>query len=113
MLERGWGRIINLTSGIADQPEQTAYAVSKAAVDKFVRDFAPKLRGTGVQMNLLDPGWLRTDLGGPNAPGDPASVLPGALVPALLDNGESGRFFRAQDYAGLSLDVALQKALTP
>ena len=113
MLERGWGRIINLTSGIADQPEQTAYAVSKAAVDKFVRDFAPKLHGSGVQMNLLDPGWLRTDLGGPNAPGDPASVLPGALVPALLDNGESGRFFRAQDYAGLSLASALQRAVTP
>ena len=112
MLARGWGRIINLTSGIVDQPEQTAYAVSKAGVDKFVRDFAPKLQATGVQMNLLDPGWLRTDLGGPNAPGDPASVLPGALVPALLDNGESGRFFRAQDYTGLSLDAALRKALT-
>jgi NAD(P)-dependent dehydrogenase (short-subunit alcohol dehydrogenase family) len=113
MVARGWGRIINLTSGIVDQPEQTAYAVSKAGVDKFVRDFAPKLQGTGVQMNLLDPGWLRTDLGGPNAPGDPASVLPGALMPALLDNGESGRFFRAQDYAGLSLDAALRKALNP
>jgi 3-oxoacyl-[acyl-carrier protein] reductase len=113
MLARGWGRIINLTSGIVDQPEQTAYAVSKAGVDKYVRDFAPKLRGTGVQMNLLDPGWLRTDLGGPNAPGDPASVLPGALVPALLENGESGRFFSAQDYAGLSLAAALQKALSP
>jgi len=113
MLDRGWGRIINLTSGIVDQPEQTAYAVSKAGVDKYVRDFASKLRGTGVQMNLLDPGWLRTDLGGPNAPGDPASVLPGALVPALLDNGQSGRFFRAQDYTGLSLSSALQKALTP
>jgi NAD(P)-dependent dehydrogenase (short-subunit alcohol dehydrogenase family) len=112
MHARGWGRIINLTSGIVDQPEQTAYAVSKAGVDKYVRDFAPKLRGTGVQMNLLDPGWLRTDLGGPNAPGDPASVLPGALVPALLNNGESGRFFRAQDYAGMTLDAALQKALT-
>jgi hypothetical protein len=37
-------------------------------------------------------------------------VLPGALVPALLDNGESGRFFRAQDYAGLSLEQALEKA---
>jgi hypothetical protein len=35
------------------------------------------------------------------------------LVPALLDNGESGRFFRAQDYAGLTLTAALQKALTP
>jgi hypothetical protein len=36
-------------------------------------------------------------------------VLPGALVPALLDDGVSGRFFRAQDYAGLSLSEALDK----
>ncbi len=110
MLARGWGRVINLTSGIVDQPELTAYAISKAAVDKFTRDFAPRLRGTGVQMTLLDPGWLRTDLGGPNAPGDPASVLPGALVPALIDDGVSGRFFNAQHYAGLTLSAALDKA---
>lgn len=96
-----------------EQAVLTAYAVSKAGVDKYVRDFAPKLRGTGVQMNLLDPGWLRTDLGGPNAPGDPSSVLPGALVPALLADGQSGRFFRAQEYAGMTLDAALQKALLP
>ena len=63
-------------------------------------------------MNLLDPGWLRTDLGGPNAPGDPASVLPGALVPALLNDGRSGRFFRAQDYTGLSLEAAVRQAAT-
>ena len=88
----------------------TAYSISKAAVDKLVRDFVPKLAGSGVQMNLLDPGWLRTDLGGPKAPNDPSTVLPGALVPALLDNGESGRFFRAQDYAGLTLDQAVEKA---
>ena len=112
MVARGWGRIINLTSGIADQPEQTAYAVSKAGVDKYVRDFAPHLRGTGVQMTLLDPGWLRTDLGGPQAPGDPASVLPGALVPALMERDENGRFFQAQEYAGLTLTAALHKALT-
>jgi hypothetical protein len=62
-------------------------------------------------MNLLDPGWLRTDLGGPNAPNDPSSVLPGALVPAMLNDGISGRFFRAQDYAGLTLVDALEKAL--
>jgi NAD(P)-dependent dehydrogenase (short-subunit alcohol dehydrogenase family) len=111
MLARKWGRVINLTSGIVDQPQLTAYAISKAAVDKFVRDFVPHLAGSGVQMNLLDPGWLRTDLGGPRAPNDPSSVIPGALVPALMDNGESGRFFRAQDYAGLSLPQALAKAL--
>ena len=110
MLARKWGRVINVTSGIKEQPELSAYSISKAAVDKLVRDFVPQLAGTGVQMNLLDPGWLRTDLGGPKAPNDPSSVLPGALVPALLDNGESGRFFCAQDYAGLSLPQALEKA---
>ena len=111
MLARKWGRVVNVTSGIVDQPQLTAYAISKAAVDKFVRDFAPLLAGSGVQMNLLDPGWLRTDLGGPKAPNDPSSVLPGALVPALLDDGVSGRLFRAQDYAGLSLKHALEKAV--
>jgi NAD(P)-dependent dehydrogenase (short-subunit alcohol dehydrogenase family) len=110
MLARKWGRVINVSSGIADQPNLIAYALSKAAVDKFVRDFARSLDGTGVEMNLLDPGWLRTDLGGPNAPNDPSSVIPGALVPALLGDGVSGRFFRAQDYAGLQLAEALEKA---
>jgi len=110
MLERKWGRIVNLTSGIKDQPQLIAYAISKAAVDKFVQDFAPSLSGTGVMMNLLDPGWLRTDLGGPNAPGDPTSVIPGALVPVLIDNGICGHFFRAQDYAGLSISDAVNKA---
>ena len=109
MIARQWGRIVNVTSGIQNEPQLTAYAISKAAVDKFVRDFAPMLAGTGVQMNLLDPGWLRTDLGGPNAPNDPSSVIPGALVPLLLNDGISGRFFRAQDYAGLTLEEALQK----
>ena len=112
MLARQWGRVVNVTSGIVDQPELTAYAVSKAAVDKFVRDFAPSLAGSGVMMNLLDPGWLRTDLGGPNAPNDPSSVIPGALVPALLDDGISGRVFRAQDYAGKSLSDALALGAT-
>ena len=51
MLARKWGRVVNVTSGIMDQPNLTAYAVSKAAVDKFVRDFAPHLAGSGVQMD--------------------------------------------------------------
>jgi hypothetical protein len=38
-------------------------------------------------------------------------VLPGALVPALLNDGVSGRFMRAQDYSGLELASALEKAL--
>ena len=103
MVHRGWGRIINLTSGIADQPELITYAISKAAVDKFVADTVCKLKDTGVLMNLLDPGWLRTDMGGDQAPNAVESVLPGALVPALLDDGATGKLFGAQDYAGKSI----------
>lgn len=99
MLQRGYGRIINLTSGIQDTPSLAPYSVSKAAVDKYTRDLAAELRGTNVLANYLDPGWLKTDMGGPNAEHDPSTVLPGALVPALLeDNGPSGRFFAAQDF---------------
>lgn len=98
MIERRFGRVVNVTSGISDQPQLMAYAASKAALDKYVYDMAPHLEGTGVTMNLLDPGWLRTDLGGSQAPDPVESVLPGALVPVLLEDGTSGEWFSAQDY---------------
>lgn len=99
MRERGWGRIINLTSGIRDIPQLAPYSVSKAAVDKYSRDLAAELKGSGVLVNYLDPGWLRTDLGGPNGMFPVEAVLPGALVPALLpDDGPTGQFYAAQDY---------------
>jgi 3-oxoacyl-[acyl-carrier protein] reductase len=103
MVQRRWGRIINVTSGIKDQPELIAYAISKAAVDKFVTDTVSYLKDTGVLMNLMDPGWLRTDLGGPKAPNAVESVLPGALVPVLIDDGTTGQLFHAQDYAGKTI----------
>lgn len=103
MRERGYGRIINMTSGIADQPNLAPYSVSKAAVDKYSRDLAFELRDANVLVNYLDPGWLKTDMGGPNAWHEVETVLPGALVPALLeDNGPTGRFFAAQDFKYLA-----------
>jgi NAD(P)-dependent dehydrogenase (short-subunit alcohol dehydrogenase family) len=102
MVKRGFGRVVNVTSGIKDEPQLMPYAASKAALDKYVYDMAPHLKGTGVLMNLMDPGWLRTDLGGPNAPNPVESVIPGALVPVLLDIGDEacGKIYRAQDYRG-------------
>ena len=98
MKTRKWGRIVNVTSGIQNQPELIAYSISKGAVDKFTTDTSGHLAEHGVLMNTLDPGWLRTDLGGPNAPGDVTSVLPGALIPVLTETTH-GQLFRAQDYA--------------
>ena len=99
MRARGYGRIINLTSGIADQPNLAVYSVSKAAVDKYSRDLAAEFKGENMLVNYLDPGWLQTDLGGKDAWFPVETVLPGALVPALLeDNGPTGRFFSAMDF---------------
>ena len=110
MVDRGFGRMLLTTSGIANEPELMAYACAKAALTKFVKDFANKFNGTDVMLNLMDPGWLRTDLGGPKAPNAVESVIPGALVGNLLDDRRSGRLFAAQDYAGLTLNAALAKA---
>jgi 3-oxoacyl-[acyl-carrier protein] reductase len=99
MVARRWGRIVNVTSGIENIRELLPYSMSKAAVDRYVRDVTPSLEGTGVIMSLLDPGWLRTDLGGDKAPNSVETCMPGALVPVLLEEGApSGRFYRAQDY---------------
>jgi len=110
MIQRGFGRVINITSSIQKDPSVMAYACSKAALDKFVHDLAPSLRDTGVMITLVDPGWLRTDMTAFNAPHAVESVIPGALLGALLGGDINGRWFSAQDYAGLSIEAAIQKA---
>ena len=107
MVKRGFGRIVNTTSGIALEPEQAGYSAAKAALDKITIDLGSKVDGSDVMINLVDPGWCRTDLGGPNAPNSPESALPGVLGGAFLDDKKSGRILRAQDYAGLSLEEAV------
>jgi len=107
MIENGFGRVINLTSGIKDLPELAPYGASKWAVDKLTDDLAAKLKNTGVRINTLDPGWLRTDLGGENADHPVEAVLPGALAPALVeDDGPNGEFFSAIEH---KLDADLLK----
>jgi len=98
MVARGFGRVINLSSGMKDIPQLAPYSVSKAAVDKYTMDLAAELKGTNVLANGLDPAWIKTELGGPDADYEVETVLPGALVPALLDDfGPNGIIFAAQD----------------
>lgn len=96
MIENGFGRVINLTSGIKEVPELAPYGASKWAIDKLTDDLASKLANTGVRINTLDPGWLKTDMGGENAEFPVDAVIPGALAPALVDDdGPNGQFFSA------------------
>ena len=96
MQRRGYGRIINLSSGIQATPQLAPYSVSKAAVDRYTRDLAAELQGSNVLVNCLDPGWCRTNLGGPQAEHEVETILPGALQPALLsDFSDSAYLYRA------------------
>ena len=110
MMECGFGRIVNTTSGIRLEPEQAGYSASKAALDKVTMDLASKYNGTDVCINITDPGWCRTDLGGPHAPNAPESSLPGVVVGAFIDDKRSGRNFAAGYFHGLTLEEAVSKA---
>lgn len=110
MIENGFGRIINTTSGIRLEPEQAGYSASKSALDKITIDLGSKVEGTDVMINLTDPGWCRTDLGGPHAPNAPESAIPGIAVGAFMNDKKSGRCLNATYFTGLSLEEAVAKA---
>jgi hypothetical protein len=61
-------------------------------------------------INLADPGWCRTDLGGPQAINAPESSIPGIVVGVFLDDRKSGRYIPAQAFSGMSLPAAVEKA---
>jgi 3-oxoacyl-[acyl-carrier protein] reductase len=64
MLERGWGRIVNVSSGIVDQPGAmvglNAYAATKAALEAHTLNLAAELAWSGVTLNVYRPGSVDT-----------------------------------------------------
>ena len=110
MIARGTGRILNTTSGISLDVCQAGYSASKAALDKITIDLGSKVNGTDVMINLTDPGWCRTDLGGQQAPNAPESAIPGIVVGVFADDRRSGRYLGAQAFTGMSLEDAVRKA---
>lgn len=66
------GRIINYSSGLGQlsvprMGPYPAYSMSKTAVNAITKNLAEELKDTPIRVVSVDPGWVRTDMGGPNA----------------------------------------------
>lgn len=98
MIRRGYGRVVNVSSGggqLATMGDfAPSYAVSKAALNALTRMVADAAREANVLVNSVDPGWVRTQMGGPGAP---RSIKQGVetivWLATLPDGGPTGGFF--------------------
>ncbi|MGE3969359.1 MAG: SDR family oxidoreductase [Dongiaceae bacterium] len=99
MLKRRHGRIVNVSSGsgqlAAMGAREAAYRMSKTALNAMTRIFAAELKGKDILVNAFCPGWVKTDMGGPNARRSPAEGADTAVwLATLKKGGPSGGFFR-------------------
>jgi NAD(P)-dependent dehydrogenase (short-subunit alcohol dehydrogenase family) len=90
--------VVTITSGMGSIGDNSSggsipYRSSKAAVNMVMRTVAIDLSGRGIISVVINPGWVRTDMGGPNAPFT-ASVSVNAIrrVIATVEPADSGKF---------------------
>lgn len=100
MIERGYGRIVNVSSGYGSFAEgmegPLAYAVSKAALNAMTLKLANETKEhANIKVNAMCPGWVHTRMGGRDAPRSPEKGAETAIWLGQLDeDGPSGQFFR-------------------
>lgn len=99
MRERGWGRIVNVSTGMATNSHESGgggiYRTTKVAMNAMTRALAEDVAGSGILVNAISPGWCRSDMGGASAPRSAAqgaaSIVWGVTLP---DDGPTGGFFQ-------------------
>lgn len=94
-----YGRIVNISSGLGQLSQMgagsPAYRVSKAALNALTATLAAEVKGNGILVNSMSPGWVRTDMGGKDAPRGVEEGAETAVWLALLpSSGPTGKFFR-------------------
>lgn len=98
MKKQKYGRIINVSSGMGMIStlggNSAAYRLSKVVLNAMTRIMAAEVKEQNIKINTMDPGWVRTDMGGPSAP---RSLEQGADTIVWLANlpadGPTGGFF--------------------
>jgi NAD(P)-dependent dehydrogenase (short-subunit alcohol dehydrogenase family) len=94
-----YGRVVNVSSGLGQVSkmgaESPAYRVSKAALNALTATLAAEVKDAGILVNSMSPGWVRTDMGGADAPRSVEEGAETAVWLALLPaSGPTGQFFR-------------------
>jgi NAD(P)-dependent dehydrogenase (short-subunit alcohol dehydrogenase family) len=99
MLKRGYGRIVNISSGLGAIGDMgggyASYRMTKLALNGFTRVLAAELGpDSNVKVNSISPGWVRTDMGGAGADRDPSEAAREiADLVSIAADGPSGGFF--------------------
>lgn len=100
MIERGYGRVVNMSSGWGsfhqDMQGPTAYALSKAALNALTLSIAHTIPDdVDVTINAMCPGWVHTRMGGADAPTSPEEGADTAVwLGTHEQGGPNGKFFR-------------------
>jgi NAD(P)-dependent dehydrogenase (short-subunit alcohol dehydrogenase family) len=98
-LMNGRGNVVNVSSGMGQLSDMNgccpAYRLSKTALNAVTRILADELKDTGIKINSVCPGWVKTDMGGAGANRSVAEGASGIVWAAILPgDGPSGGFFR-------------------
>ena len=93
------GKIINVSSGMGSLHDMgggyPSYRISKAALNAVTRILADELKELDISVNSVCPGWVKTDMGGSNAPRSVQQGASGIVKLALMEKGiPTGKFLR-------------------
>jgi NAD(P)-dependent dehydrogenase (short-subunit alcohol dehydrogenase family) len=99
LLLRSRGTIVMVSSGMGGIAQMgggfPGYRLSKAGLSALTRILHAELHESGVRVNAVCPGWVKTDLGGPNATRDVETGAKGVVWAATVaPDGPSGGFYR-------------------